>query len=63
MEFDRTDPDNLDVDGIHHIVELCIGYRNVRLYGCSTNACLPFAKRRLESAGLRVSYDDTGCID
>ena len=63
VDFDKSNPDNLDLDGIHHVVELCMGYKSVRLYGCSTNACLPFAKRRLESAGHDVVYDEKGVID
>ena len=63
VDFDKSDPDNLDLDGIHYVIELCQGYSKVQLYGSSTEACLPFAKRRLESAGYLVAYDEKGVID
>ncbi len=57
---DAEDPDI--PNGIHFVVEQCQGYDSVILYGCYRNLCLRFAEHRLESIGVKVTYDSLGVI-
>jgi len=59
--MNNDNPDNLD--GIHHVVDICQGYSSVVLQGISTAVCLPFIKSKLKENGFAVSYDQQGVID